>query len=181
MALKSIDSHMPPTAEDTDYLQALREQFRNREQKIEKLSDEQLAKLADHKLEDLVENRKREDAYNKVYVVPTKESNQASGDIDELAFQKKVEALVLSSLKKLANEQSVATPSKHYLESLEKEAETRINEMRTIVVQSGDSLSKIAARAYGDELLYMKIFEANPHLGSDPNLIHVGQVLRVPF
>jgi LysM repeat protein len=180
-ALKSIDSHISPTEEDINYIQALREQFRNREQRTEKLSDEQLAKLVDHKLEDLVDKRKREDTHNKVYVVSTRESDQASDDIDELAFQKKVEALVLSSLKKLADEQSVSTPSKQYLQSLEKEAETRINEMRTIVVQSGDSLSVIAQRAYGDGLLYMKIFEANPHLGSNPDLIHVGQVLRVPF
>jgi len=47
-------------------------------------------------------------------------------------------------------------------------------------VQSGDSLSKIAQRFYGDPMKYMEIFNANKDLLSDPNLIHPGQKLRIP-
>ena len=47
-------------------------------------------------------------------------------------------------------------------------------------VQSGDSLSKIAKRFYGDANLYPKIFEANRDQLSDPNKIRVGQSLKLP-
>lgn len=48
------------------------------------------------------------------------------------------------------------------------------------VVQSGDSLSKIAKEVYGDAMRYPEIFEANKPMLSDPDLIFPGQVLRIP-
>jgi nucleoid-associated protein YgaU len=51
---------------------------------------------------------------------------------------------------------------------------------QTYVVQSGDSLSKIAERFYGDASLYNKIFEANRDILKDPNKIFPGQKLRIP-
>ena len=47
-------------------------------------------------------------------------------------------------------------------------------------VVSGDTLSKLAKKYYGDPSLYMKIFEANRDVLKDPNLIKVGQRLRIP-
>ncbi|MDP9089712.1 MAG: peptidoglycan-binding protein LysM [Pseudomonadota bacterium] len=47
-------------------------------------------------------------------------------------------------------------------------------------VKSGDSLSKIAKDLYGDASQYMKIFEANKPMLSDPNKIYPGQQLRIP-
>jgi nucleoid-associated protein YgaU len=47
-------------------------------------------------------------------------------------------------------------------------------------VKSGDSLSKIAKAAYGDPNAYMKIFEANKPMLTDPNKIYPGQQLRIP-
>ena len=47
-------------------------------------------------------------------------------------------------------------------------------------VVSGDTLSKISKTNYGDANKYMKIFEANKPMLSDPNKIYPGQVLRVP-
>jgi len=47
-------------------------------------------------------------------------------------------------------------------------------------VVSGDTLSKIAKRFYGDANAYMKIFEANKDQLKDPNMIGVGQKLRIP-
>jgi len=47
-------------------------------------------------------------------------------------------------------------------------------------VKKGDTLWKIAERYYGDGSLYMKIFEANRNILKDPNLIKVGQKLRIP-
>lgn len=48
------------------------------------------------------------------------------------------------------------------------------------VVVSGDTLSKIAKKYYGDAKLYPKIFEANRDILDDPNMIRVGQKLRIP-
>jgi nucleoid-associated protein YgaU len=47
-------------------------------------------------------------------------------------------------------------------------------------VAAGDSLSKIAAKYYGDASLHVKIFEANRDVLADPNVIQVGQKLRIP-
>jgi nucleoid-associated protein YgaU len=47
-------------------------------------------------------------------------------------------------------------------------------------VKSGETLSKIAEQYYGDGSLYTKIFEANKDVLKDPNLIKVGQKLRIP-
>jgi nucleoid-associated protein YgaU len=51
---------------------------------------------------------------------------------------------------------------------------------QTYTVQSGDTLSKISKQFYGDANKYMKIFEANRDVLNDPNMIKVGQVLKVP-
>lgn len=47
-------------------------------------------------------------------------------------------------------------------------------------VKSGDTLSKIAKEFYGNANAYMKIFEANKPMLTDPNKIQVGQTLRIP-
>ena len=47
-------------------------------------------------------------------------------------------------------------------------------------VVSGDTLSKLAARYYGDGRQYMKIFEANRDVLTDPDRIRIGQRLRIP-
>jgi nucleoid-associated protein YgaU len=51
---------------------------------------------------------------------------------------------------------------------------------QTHVVQSGDTLSKIAQKYYGDASLYTKIFQANRDVLNDPNKIKPGQKLRIP-
>ena len=50
----------------------------------------------------------------------------------------------------------------------------------TYVVESGDSLSKIAQRQYGDMNQWRRIYEANQDQIKDPDLIHPGQRLRIP-
>ncbi len=47
-------------------------------------------------------------------------------------------------------------------------------------VKAGDTLSKIAKEEYGDANAYMKIFEANKPMLSDPDKIYPGQTLRIP-
>ena len=50
----------------------------------------------------------------------------------------------------------------------------------TYTVQAGDTLSKIAKAKLGDANAFMKIFEANRDLLTDPNKINPGQVLKIP-
>ena len=59
------------------------------------------------------------------------------------------------------------------------EVEAPAPESRFYTVKSGDTLSKIAKEMYGNGD-YMKIFNANKPMLSDPNKIYVGQVLRIP-
>jgi nucleoid-associated protein YgaU len=47
-------------------------------------------------------------------------------------------------------------------------------------VKSGDTLSRIAKEEYGDANSYMKIFEANKPMLSNPDKIYPGQKLRIP-
>ncbi len=47
-------------------------------------------------------------------------------------------------------------------------------------VESGESLSRIAKKYYGDAMKYPVIFEANKPMLKDPDKIYPGQVLRIP-
>jgi len=47
-------------------------------------------------------------------------------------------------------------------------------------VQSGDTLSAIAKKHYGDANAYQRIFEANRPMLKDPDAIYPGQVLLIP-
>jgi nucleoid-associated protein YgaU len=47
-------------------------------------------------------------------------------------------------------------------------------------VKPGDSLSKIAKRVYGKAGDWKRIFEANRDTLKNPDLIHPGQVLKIP-
>lgn len=52
---------------------------------------------------------------------------------------------------------------------------------RTHTVVSGDTLSGIAAAYYSNAGRWQEIYEANKEvIGGNPNLIRVGQVLRIP-
>jgi len=48
------------------------------------------------------------------------------------------------------------------------------------MVAAGDTLGHIAQKYYGQAGKYMKIFEANRKILDDPNLIKVGQKLKIP-
>lgn len=51
---------------------------------------------------------------------------------------------------------------------------------RTYTVVAGDSLSKIAQRELGDASRWRAIYDANRDSIKDPDLIHPGQVLKMP-
>ena len=51
---------------------------------------------------------------------------------------------------------------------------------KVYTVVSGDSLSKIARREYGDANAWKRIFEANRDIIKDPDKIQPGQKLKIP-
>lgn len=51
---------------------------------------------------------------------------------------------------------------------------------RVHVVEKGDTLGAIARKYYGKAGVYMKIFEANKDILTDPDKIKPGQKLRIP-
>lgn len=53
-------------------------------------------------------------------------------------------------------------------------------QLQTYEVQSGDTLSEIAKKQYGDAGAYNRIFEANRPMLKDPDEIYPGQVLIIP-
>ena len=50
----------------------------------------------------------------------------------------------------------------------------------TYTVKSGDTLSAIAKREYGDATEWRRIYEANRDKIDNPDLIHPGQELKIP-
>lgn len=49
------------------------------------------------------------------------------------------------------------------------------------VIESGDSLSKIAKKYYQNAMAYPRIFDANREVIKDPDLIYPGQKIRIPL
>lgn len=60
------------------------------------------------------------------------------------------------------------------------EAQPAAEAVRSYTVKSGDSLSAIAKREYGDAGQWKRIFEANRDKIDNPDLIHPGQELTIP-
>ncbi len=52
--------------------------------------------------------------------------------------------------------------------------------LQTYTVAKGDTLSKIAKNFYGNANKWRVIFEANSDQISNPDLIKIGQVLKIP-
>jgi len=112
------------------------------------------------------------DTYNKVNV------SESTGD-DELSKLSNQISTLISD--KSASEQIDNSKKEEvYTQSLKKEIVTRKNEMRIIVVRKGDTLGKIAKRAYGNVMEYRKIYKANPDMLKRPDRIYIGQKLRIP-
>ncbi len=57
---------------------------------------------------------------------------------------------------------------------------TPAEEVELYEVRPGDTLGAIARRFYGKASLYPRIFDANRDILDDPNLIKVGQKLKIP-
>lgn len=97
-----------------------------------------------------------------------------STDTAEISGTAKTQADREKAIIAVGNVQHVAKVIDHIT------VEQQAPESTMYTVQSGDTLSKIAKSVYGSADDYMKIFEANKPLLSDPNKIYPGQVLRIP-
>ena len=62
--------------------------------------------------------------------------------------------------------------------NVESGSSTTATKIYTVV--SGDSLSKIAKREYGDAKAWKQIYEANRDILKDPDKIFPGQNLKIP-
>ena len=92
-----------------------------------------------------------------------------SGEVDSQSEREKV-ILALGNVTGIA-----AVDDRLTVSAPEPEAEAQFYE-----VKSGDSLSKIAKKFYGNAMKYPVIFEANKPMLQDPDKIYPGQVLRIP-
>jgi nucleoid-associated protein YgaU len=72
------------------------------------------------------------------------------------------------------------TPAQPVFPPLGSKPETPAGQAKTYEVQSGDSLSKIAKRVYGNANEWPKIYNANRDQIKDPDLIHPVQKLILP-
>ncbi|SJN28852.1 peptidoglycan-binding protein LysM [Psychrobacter sp. JB385] len=95
-------------------------------------------------------------------------------DTAEISGKAKTQADREKAIIAIGNVQNVAK----VIDSIDIEEDAPESTMYT--VKSGDSLSKIAKDVYGSTSDYMKIFEANKPMLSDPDKIYPGQVLRIP-
>lgn len=95
-------------------------------------------------------------------------------DTAEISGTAKTQADREKAIIAIGNVQNVAK----VVDSIDVEQDAPESTMYT--VKSGDSLSKIAQEVYGSANDYMKIFEANKPMLSDPDKIYPGQVLRIP-
>ena len=87
-----------------------------------------------------------------------------SGDADEETKEKA--ALIAGNIKGIKNVE---------FEGINEDSEENYYE-----IKSGDNLSKISKKFYGNANLYNKIFEANREVIKDMNLIYPGQKIRIP-
>ncbi len=60
-------------------------------------------------------------------------------------------------------------------------AEQAAPAFKTYEIRSGDSLSKIAKREYGNANDWRRIFEANQDIIKNPDKIFPGQVIKIPL
>ena len=136
--------------------------------KVDSISDDLIQKLEEVDLDEnqKIDNKTQQiDVYNKVNV------QNITTDTNTLSkLSNQINSLITDN---------VSTTVTEYSESLKDEINVRKNEMRIIVVQEGDTLGKIAKRAYGNSSHFNKIYQANPEV-TRPDRIYIGQKLRIP-
>jgi len=114
-----------------------------------------------------IKTLKESNHYNKIIISTSKSKNSED---QQIKLRKELDFALISTKEIFSS----------YEKAIKEELNVRSNEMRIIIVQKGDTLSKIAKKAYGDIDAYPKIFMANPELLKNPDEIFAGQRLRIP-
>ncbi len=115
------------------------------------------------------------------------EENNATMPIENLEVKKEGETVILKGVANNSEDASKAAliagnikgVSKVVFDELSVKDESRVEE-EIYTIKSGDNLSKIAKKFYGDANKYMTIFEANREVIKNPDKIYVGQTIRIP-
>ena len=100
-----------------------------------------------------------------------------SRDIATMAMQKLDEMV---SPDNIINSIKIDKPAPAPQPEPEPVAEPELPTERYHIVAAGDTLGHIAQKYYGKAGAYMKIFEANRDILDNPDLIKVGQKLKIP-
>ena len=116
-------------------------------------------------------SEKKVDVYNKVTIQDT----EGTDTLSQLSAQISSEIEEASISTTTMNEED-----KKYNTEIKKEVVSRKKEMRIIVVRKGDTLGKIAKRAYGNVMEFKRIYKANPEI-TRPDRIYIGQKIRIPL
>ena len=74
----------------------------------------------------------------------------------------------------------VSTAAKNVISKLKAKDKGKNGKYKTYKVVQGDTLWIIAKRRYGNGDMYKKIYELNRDSITNPNVIRVGQVLKMP-
>ena len=85
--------------------------------------------------------------------------------------------LALKEYKKIKTKKATVTIAK---ETTRATKSTKSSSGKTYTVKKGDSLWSIAKKFYGNGAKYVMIRDANKDKIKNPNLIHAGQVLKIP-
>jgi nucleoid-associated protein YgaU len=104
-------------------------------------------------------------------------AEQKAEAAEKAAAEAEAKAEEIEREQRLAN---IAAAREEAMRKAREHAEAAEARARVYVVKSGDSLSKIAKELLGDASRWREIFEANKDQIKDPNLIRVGQELRIP-
>jgi len=168
-------------------------------EKLQEMSDEELVKLLLTLKPDQLEKldvkalllrKKKESAtanqnsnlaktkyLNNQAIITKEQKAKESGNLAQVS--KELTSLI-AQVEQQKPKQTQSKKEKQYFKSIQKELRTREKSMRFYIVKKGDSLSKIAKMVYGRASDYIKIYEANQDIISDPRLIYPGQRLRIP-
>lgn len=101
--------------------------------------------------------------------------------IDQLDADGKVTSRVETPFKREAVEAiAAASQPEAQPNAATPDATPNVPPVSVVTVQPGNTLWAIARDAYGDGILYVRVFEANKGLIRDPDLIYPGQIFTVP-
>ena len=106
--------------------------------------------------------------------MPTQSDDELTKKILESKKQQEREARARELME--AQEQRLAEAQ----QKIRERGEAAKVKTKTYTVQAGDTLGKIAQKVYGDGSRWKEIFEANKETIKNPDLIEVGQEIKIP-